>query len=231
MVTWASLVAVRTVTVQVVEVPQDHVRVPHDAQLTPQNSSPSRVVLPFSDALTAVPSLQQHCCPCDRCVLMAPLLVVVATTPPQRHGPSSPSSPVQRSTVPLRCPMRRATPVVPARFSSCTHLSCFDCFAVLHQWLHRFTEGFDWDDFCSGALRDVVWRCPCCHVEAPMSIHTPAIVVDGWLMDQLSSRLRSNDDITWTLEQNESGVVSAIAAEKPARRFAPRPSMVVAVGE
>jgi hypothetical protein len=219
---WADLIAPRTVSVQVVVAHgSDTTASEHkDAHLTPCATSGC---LAFHES----PFLQNMCCPCERCTLVAPLLCVVG-----HEGPGvSPCSPchvhsVVRSSVPLRCPVRSSTPRVPARFAGCRHLSCFDCFAVLHQWLHRLI-GFDWDDFCAGSLRDVVWRCPCCRAAISVSIHAPVIVVDGWLLGQLQEHDGSRE---WTLAQDEQGVIS-VQPDRAHCLHAPRPSMVVTVNE
>lgn len=226
---WADLVKRRVVEVATVT----H-RSPLPAPSVPPHLVNPQSLLPLQDALLTMPWLTQLCCGCDRCAKVASRVCAVTTSPPQayvapQYSPPSPEG-LQRLEVPLSCPIRQATPLVPARFSQCTHLGCFDCFAVLHQWLHRLV-GFDWDDFCEGRLSGVVWRCPCCNCEVPVLMDRPTIMIDGWLVTALSAAAtdgRSPRD-AWVLVQDGSGGVSLAAGTY--QRPKVRPSMVVTIGD
>lgn len=182
-------------------------------------------IVAFSEGELKYPSLAAHRCRCDRCWRAAPLLCCVRSGPSNMLSSTPDDATVEGATAPYRCPLRRATPQVPARFATCNHLSCFDCFAVLHQWLHRL-EGYDWDDFISGALPVVRWRCPCCNAETNASIHEPIIVIDGWLLRKTPTTATGSSSLV--LVQGEDGTIeicSGQAEEHPTRLS------VVTVGE
>jgi hypothetical protein len=179
----------------------------------------------WSTAMGQFPSLASQCCPCERCSLLVSVLCCVRTSPPPTScTPPSDGCGLRSVSVPLRCPLRRATPFAPARLLGCQHLDRFDCFAALHQWLHRL-EGYDWDDFVKGVSAPLLIRCPCCGMEARISVHAPPmIVMDGWL----HAVVCGEDSANWVIVQDDSGVVTARHGDEPAR--CPRMS-VVSVGD